>query len=79
MKVKIDTKNKKVTLKGIGNETKLLTVIAAFGGSAVQLTISQKSFFERALGAGKFIDTITIDLNHENITKEFIQIMLRLK
>lgn len=78
MKIKIDTKNKKATLKGTGNESKILTVLAAFGGDALILSASQKNFFERAMGSGNFIDTLTIDLTHENITKEFIQLLLRL-
>ena len=78
MNVKIDKKGKKLVMKATGNEQKLITLIAAFGGDMVLLTSSQKSFFERALGTGKFIDTLTIDLSHKDISKEFVQLMLRI-
>ena len=77
MKVKIDTKKKVVTLHGAGNECTLLTLIAAFAGDAVILNSSQKSRFMRIITASALFDKITIDLKHENITKEFVQLMLR--
>lgn len=58
---------------------KIKSVInTAFGWDMVLLTPSQKSFFERAMVSGNFIDTLTIDLTHKNISKEFVQLMLRI-
>lgn len=75
MTVKIDKKI--LTLKATGKEKKLFTLIAAFAGDAVIYPKNTKSFLEKL--SSKLVDKLVIDLTHDAISKEFIQLILRLK
>lgn len=75
MKVKIDAKKKQIVLTALGNEKKVLTLIAAFSGDAV---MNVNSNILKKL-ASTMVSKIVIDMTHENISKEFIQLVLRLK
>lgn len=75
MKVKMD--KKLLTLKATGNEKQLFTLIAAFAGDAVIYPKNTKSFLEKL--SSKMVDKLVIDLTHESISKEFVQLVLRLK
>lgn len=75
MKVKIDSKNRKIILTASGKERKVINLIVAFAGGSVKNV--NKSLIDRI--ANSFINTIVIDMDQENITKEFIQLLLRIK
>jgi carbon monoxide dehydrogenase subunit G len=75
MKVKIDSKNRKIILTASGKERKVINLIVAFAGGSVKNV--SKSLIDRI--ANSFINTIVIDMDQENITKEFIQLLLRIK
>jgi hypothetical protein len=75
MKVKIDSKNRKIILTASGRERKVINLIVAFAGGSVKNV--SKSLIDRI--ANSFINTIVIDMDQENITKEFIQLLLRIK
>lgn len=77
MKVKIETNKKQLTLMASGNEKQLFTLIAAFAGEAVIYPKNNKSFLQKI--TSKMVDKLVIDLSHESISKEFIQLVLRIK
>lgn len=75
MKVKIDAKKRQIFIVASGSEKKVLSLIVAFaGGSLKNINTGVLSKITNS-----FINTIVIDMNHENISKEFIQLLLRLK
>lgn len=75
MKIKIDAKNRKITLTAVGKERKIINLIIAFAGGSVKNV--NKSLLDRI--SNSFMDTIVIDMDQENITKEFLQLLMRLK
>ena len=64
---------KKAKLIAGPSDKKLFTLISVFAGDAV---IGNKKSFLRSLG-GILVGTLNIDLTHNNITKEFIQLLMR--
>ena len=75
MKIKIDANKRQITIIASGNEKKVLSLIVAFaGGSLKNVNSGLLNKLTRS-----FINTIVIDMNHESITKEFIQLLLRFK
>ncbi len=77
MKVKINTKKKECTLYAVGKEKNLFAVITAFAGDAVIYPKTNRSNIEKILSV--FIDKLVIDLQHPVISKEFVQLLLRMK
>ena len=75
MKIKIDANKREITLLASGEERKVINLIIAFAGGSVKNI--NKSLLDRI--ANSFVNTIKIDMNQENITKEFIQLLLRFK
>jgi 3-deoxy-D-arabino-heptulosonate 7-phosphate (DAHP) synthase len=76
MKVFINSRKKQITLIATGSETDLFTLIVAFGGESIISPKPSKSLF-KAL-ATKVFNRIVIDMTHENCSKEFIQMLLRM-
>jgi len=77
MKVKIEAKQEKITLIADSGESDLFILISAFGGDAIIFPRKTKGFLDSL--SSKFVKKIVIDMNHPNISKEFIQMLLRLK
>ena len=75
MKVKIDPKKRTITIIASGSEKKVLSLIVAFGGGSLKNV--NKSILDKITNS--FINTIIIDMDHENISKEFIQLLLRMQ
>lgn len=75
MKIKIDANKREITLLASGEERKAINLIIAFAGGSVKNV--NKGLLDRI--ANSFVNTIKIDMNQENITKEFIQLLLRFK
>lgn len=77
MKVKINTKKKECTLYAVGKEKNLFSVITAFAGDAVIYPKTNRSNIEKVISV--FVDKLVIDLQHPVISKEFVQLLLRMK
>lgn len=75
MKVKIDAKKREIIITANGNERKAINLIVAFAGGAVKDI--NKNKLSRITSS--FINTIKIDMGHEAVSKEFIQLLLRMK
>lgn len=75
MKVKIFPKKKEIHISGTGSEKQILNLIAVFAGGAVKNVNKSKL----AKLVSSFIDKIVIDMSHEAISKEFIQLLLRFR
>jgi hypothetical protein len=75
MKIKIEANKRQITIIASGNEKKVLSLIVAFAGGSLKNVNS--GLLNRLTSS--FINTIVIDMNHESITKEFIQLLLRFK
>lgn len=74
MTVIIDPKKKKITLKGHGSDRKILTIVAGFAGEAI---LDDEKGLLNKLTRG-YVDRLTIDMTHENVSKEFIQLLMRM-
>ena len=75
MKIDIDAKKRVITIVASGSEKAVLSLIVAFAGGSlknVNTTLLNKL-------TSSFINTIKIDMDHPTITKEFIQLLLRMK
>ena len=75
MKIDIDAKKRVITIVASGSEKAVLSLIVAFAGGSlknVNATLLNKL-------TSSFINTIKIDMDHPTITKEFIQLLLRMK
>lgn len=77
MRVKINTKKKEVRLIAVGKEKKIFTIITAFAGDAVIYPVGDRGKITKLITM--FIDKIVIDLQHPSISKEFVQLLLRMK
>lgn len=75
MKIDIDAKRRVITIVASGQEKKVLSLIVAFAGGSLK-NVSD-SLINKLTSS--FINTIKIDMDHPNITKEFIQLLLRMK
>ena len=75
MKVKIDAKKREITIIASGNERKAINLIVAFAGSSVKNV--NKNLLSKITSS--FINTIKIDMDNEAVSKEFIQLLLRMK
>ena len=75
MKVKMDAKQKKITLIASGSDKKVLTLISAFANKAV---IEGKKSFLTKITFG-YTNKLVLDMKDEAISKEFIQLLLRMK
>ncbi len=75
MKVKIDAKKRQITIIASGSEKKVLSLIVAFGGGSLKNVNS--GMLSKLTSS--FINTIILDMDHPSITKEFIQLLLRIK
>lgn len=75
MKVKIDAKKRTITIIASGSEKKVLSLIVAFAGGSLKNV--NKSLLDRITNS--FINTIVIDMDHPSISKEFVQLLLRIK
>lgn len=75
MKIDIDAKRRVITIVASGQEKKVLSLIVAFGGGSLKNV--NDSLLNKLTSS--FINTIKIDMDHPNITKEFIQLLLRMK
>lgn len=75
MKVNIDAKKREITIVASGNERKAINLIVAFAGGSVKNV--NKSLLQKIQNS--FVNTIKIDMDQPNITKEFIQLLLRIK
>ena len=75
MKVKIDAKKREITIIASGNERKAINLIVAFAGGSVKNV--NKNLLSKI--ASSFINTIKIDMDNEAVSKEFIQLLLRMK
>lgn len=75
MKVKIDAKKREITIIASGNERKAINLIVAFAGYSI------KNVNNNLLSkiTSSFINTIKINMDSDVITKEFIQLLLRMK
>lgn len=75
MKVKIDAKKREITIIASGNERKAINLIVAFAGYSI------KNVNNNLLSkiTSSFINTIKINMDSDIITKEFIQLLLRMK
>lgn len=77
MKAVVNTKKKIVTIKASGKEKGLFTLITAFAGDSVIYPKKNKSTLEKL--SSIFVDKIVIDLQHPSVSKEFVQLLLRMK
>ena len=77
MIVKLNTKKKEVTLIAAGKEKNLFTLISAFAGDAVIYPTANRWKVTKVVSL--FVDKIVIDLQHSSISKEFVQLLLRMK
>lgn len=77
MKVKIDNKKDQIILIAGSAEKDLFTLLSAFGGEAIVFPRKTKGFFDTI--SSKVVTKIIIDMTHPNISKEFIQMILRIK
>ncbi len=77
MKILLDPKKKEITITAQGSETELFSLIVAFAGDAVIYPKTSPSFFKSF--TNKIFSKLIIDMTHENISKEFIQMLLRSK
>jgi hypothetical protein len=75
MKVTIDVNKRIIKIVASGSEKKVLSLIVAFAGGSLKNV--NKSLLEKLTKS--FINTIIIDMEHPSITKEFIQLLLRMK
>ena len=75
MKVKIYPKKKEIHITASGSDKKILTLIGSFAGEAVKNI--NKSKLQKL--TSMFLDKIIIDMSNKVITKEFIQLILRMK
>lgn len=75
MKVKIDAKKREITIIASGNERKAINLIVAFAGGSVKNV--NKNLLSKITSS--FINTIKIDMDNEAVSKEFIQLLLRMK
>ena len=75
MKVKIDAKKRLITIVASGSEKKSLSLIVAFAGGSLKNV--NKTLLDKITSS--FINTLVIDMDHESISKEFIQYLLRMK
>ncbi len=75
MKIKIDAKKREILIVASGNEKKAINLIVAFAGGSVKNV--NKNLLSKITNS--FINTIRIDMDQDNITKEFIQLLLRFK
>ena len=75
MKVKIDAKKREITIIASGNERKAINLIVAFAGGSVKNI--NKNLLSKITSS--FINTIKIDMDNEAVSKEFIQLLLRMK
>ena len=75
MKVKILAKKKEIIISASGSDRKILTLIGSFAGEAVKNV--PKSKIKKLVSM--FLDKIVIDMSNKVITKEFIQLILRMK
>ena len=75
MKVKIDAKKREITIIASGNERKAINLIVAFAGYSI------KNVNNNLLSkiTSSFINTIKINMDSDVITKEFIQLLIRMK
>ena len=77
MKVKMNIKKKECTLYAVGKEKNLFSVITAFAGDAVIYPKTNRSKIAKVISL--FVDKIVIDLQHPVISKDFAQLLLRMK
>ena len=75
MKVKIDANKRTITVIANGSEKKVLSLIVAFAGGSLKNV--NKSLLDKITNS--FINTLVIDMDHPSISKEFIQLLLRIK
>ena len=75
MKVKIDANKRTITVIASGSEKKVLSLIVAFAGGSLKNV--NKSLLDKITNS--FINTLVIDMDHPSISKEFIQLLLRMK
>lgn len=75
MKIDIDAKRRVITIIASGQEKKVLSLIVSFAGGSLKNV--NDSLLNKLTSS--FINTIKIDMGHPNITKEFIQLLLRMK
>lgn len=75
MKVKIDANKRTITVIASGSEKKVLSLIVAFAGGSLKNV--NKSLLDKITNS--FINTLVIDMDHPSISKEFIQLLLRIK
>ena len=74
MKVKIDPRSRIITIIASGKEKKVLSLIVAFAGGSLKNV--NASVLDKLTSS--FINTIKIDMDHPSISKEFIQLLLRM-
>ena len=77
MVVKLNTKKKEVTLIAVGKEKNLFALISAFAGDAVIYPTANRWKVTKVVSL--IVDKIVIDLQHSSISKEFVQLLLRMK
>ena len=75
MKVKIDAKKREIIIIASGNERKAISLIIAFAGGSVKNV--NKNLLSKITSS--FVNTIKIDMDNEAVSKEFIQLLLRIK
>lgn len=75
MKIDIDAKRRVITIIASGEERKVISLIVAFAGGSLKNV--NYSLINKLTSS--FINTIKIDMDHPAISKEFIQLLLRMK
>jgi hypothetical protein len=75
MKISIIPTKKIILLMATGGDAELFKILAGFAGDAIIFPKPNKSFFKAFITSK--VTLIKIDMEHENITKEFIQLLLR--
>ena len=74
MIVQINSKKKRITLRAGGSDKMVLTLVAGFAGDAI---IGNKGFFNKITFG--FVDKLVLDMSHPAISKQFIQLIMRMK
>lgn len=77
MKVMVNAKKKTCRLIATGKEKHLFALICAFAGDAIIYPKSTRWKITKLVSLA--IDMIVIDLSDEAVSKEFIQLLLRMK
>lgn len=75
MKIKILSQKKEIHIYAVGKERKVLNLIAAFAGDSIKNV--NNGTLRKLMSS--FIDKLVIDMTDKTITKEFIQLLLRMQ